>query len=79
MSLFLDDVILNFQPDNHWVSTSVSTLEMIPKSPKRDHDGNSIISPLSSESQVTTVSQMEKELLIVQAQITLASRDIGMK
>ena len=52
---------------------------MIPKSPKRDHDGNSIISPLSSESQVTTVSQMEKELLIVQAQITLASRDIGMK
>lgn len=52
---------------------------MIPKSPKRDHDGNSIISPLSSESQVTTVSQMEKELLIVQAQITLAGRDIGMK
>ena len=54
-------------------------MEMIPKSPKRDHDGNSIISPLSSESQVTTVSQMEKELLIVQAQIILASRDIGKK
>ena len=50
---------------------------MIPKSPKRDHDGHSIISPLSSESQVTTVAQMEKELLIVQAQITLADREIG--
>jgi len=68
-----------FKPENQWVSTGTSRKDNFPKSPKRDHGGNEIISPLNGDIQVTTVQQMETELIVVQARMLLADRNIGKK
>lgn len=66
------------QEDHQWVSIGATGIrQLIPKSPKRDFDGHEIVQPLNSEIEVTSVAEMETELLQVQARILLAERDIG--
>ena len=53
-----------------------SIKDSVPSSPKRDYDGNSVLTPLNSDVQVATILELERELLLVQAKIMLAQKNI---
>lgn len=62
------------QDENQWVATAPTGPHRM-KSPKRSHEGDFMM-PLSKDTVVTSLEDMEKELLLTQARLTLKMENI---